>query len=62
MPLVSDKPIDWVAECAWGLCKGPIHFTERCITDGVNHYCSDRCFIDDKGGTAILAGTEQLTI
>jgi hypothetical protein len=57
-----DKPLDLVANCADPFCGKPIHFKERCITDGMNDYCSDRCFIEAKGGTAILAGTEQLTI
>jgi hypothetical protein len=59
--IVRDKPLDLVANCADPFCGKPIHFTERCITDGVNNYCSDRCFIEDKGGKAVLAGTETLT-
>lgn len=57
----ADKPLDLIAICAHPFCGNPIHFTERCVTDGKNHYCSDRCFIEENGGKFVLAGTEELT-
>jgi len=60
--IVRDKPLDLVANCAHPFCKRPIHFTERCIQIGSDHYCSERCFVEWHGGSVIMAGTEQLTI
>lgn len=59
----SDKPLDFVQTCADPFCRSPIYFSDRCITDKAgNHYCSERCFVGDKGGSYIKAGTEELTI
>jgi hypothetical protein len=58
----QDKPLDLVANCAHPFCKKPIHFTERCLKIGNDHYCNEKCFVDWSGAQIIKAGTETLTI
>jgi hypothetical protein len=62
LPETRDKPMDWVADCAHPFCKKPIHFKERCVKVGEDHYCSYRCFIDWNNGQVVEAGTDTLTI